>query len=88
MSDDIRTDHEYQVAEFGDFGFRMLNSEASQEGERFSSIMALEDCSIQVISSRYGDDVAEMDLLAGMIIYGDLAVTSLTGKVIAYLRDK
>jgi len=87
MSVDIRTDHEYQVAEFGDFGFRVLTG-ASSEGERFASIMALEDSVIAVSSTRYGDATASVTLLAGMIIYGDLAVTSLTGKVIAYLRGK
>jgi hypothetical protein len=87
MSDDIRTDHEYQVAEFGDFGFRVLTG-ASAGTERFSSIMALEDSDIAVSSTRYGDATASVSLLAGMIIYGDLAVTSLSGKVIAYLRDK
>jgi len=87
MRDDIRTDHEYQVAEFGDFGFRVLTG-ASAGTERFSSIMALEDSDIAVTSTRYGDATASVSLLAGMIIYGDLAVTSLTGKVIAYLRDK
>jgi hypothetical protein len=87
MSDDIRTDHEYQVAEFGDFGFRVLTG-ASAGTERFSSIMALEDSDIAVSSTRYGDATASVSLLAGMIIYGDLSVTSLSGKVIAYLRDK
>ena len=87
MSDDIRTDHEYQVAEFGDFGFRVLTG-ASISGERFSTIMALEDSTISVNSTRYGDATASITLVAGMAIYGDLAVTSLSGKVIAYLRDK
>ena len=87
MSVDIRTDHEYQVAEFGDFGFRVLTG-ASAEGERFASIMALEDSDIVVSSTRYGDATATITILAGMVIYGDLAVTSLTGKVIAYLRGK
>ena len=87
MSVDIRTDHEYQVAEFGDFGFRVLTG-ASVSGERFASIMALEDSVIAVSSTRYGDATASVTLLAAMIIYGDLAVTSLTGKVIAYLRGK
>lgn len=88
MSKDIRTDHEYQVAEFGDFGFRFINNEASQEGERFSSIMALENSEINVNSSRGGDQTATVSLLAGMVIYGDLSITSLTGKVIAYLRGE
>lgn len=87
MSDDIRTDHEYQVAEFGDFGFRVLTG-ASISGERFSTIMALEDSTISVNSTRYGDATASITLAAGMAIYGDLSVTSLSGKVIAYLRDK
>lgn len=87
MSVDIRTDHEYQVAEFGDFGFRVLTG-ASVSGERFASIMALEDSDIVVSSTRYGDATATITILAGMVIYGDLAVTSLTGKVIAYLRGK
>lgn len=87
MSVDIRTDHEYQVAEFGDFGFRVLTG-ASISGERFASIMALEDSTITVTSTRYGDATASVTLMAGMIIYGDLAVTSLSGKVIAYLRGK
>ena len=87
MSVDIRTDHEYQVAEFGDFGFRLLTG-ASISGERFASVMALEDSTITVTSTRYGDASASVTLMAGMIIYGDLAVTSLSGKVIAYLRGK
>jgi hypothetical protein len=87
MSVDIRTDHEYQVAEFGDFGFRVLTG-ASISGERFGSIMALEDSTIGVSSTRYGDITATIPLFAGMIIYGDLSVTSVTGKVIAYLRGK
>jgi hypothetical protein len=36
MSVDIRTDNEYQVAEFGDFGFRVLTG-ASIGGERFAN---------------------------------------------------
>ena len=87
MSVDIRTDHEYQVAEFGDFGFRVLTN-ASIAGERFATIMALEDSTIGVTSTRYGTASATITLLAGMSIYGDLAVTSVTGKVIAYLRGK
>jgi hypothetical protein len=88
MSKDIRTDHEYQVAEFGDFGFRILTG-ASLEGERFSSIMALEESSINVLSTRNGDSSAEIILLAGMIIYGDLYVDSVySGKLIAYLRGE
>jgi hypothetical protein len=87
MSVDIRTDHEYQVAEFGDFGFRILTG-ASIAGERFATIMALEDSTIGVTSTRYGAASATITLLAGMSIYGDLAVTSVTGKVIAYLRGK
>jgi len=85
MSADIRTDNEDRVAEFGDFGFRVLTG-ASAGTERFSTIMALEDSTIGVTSTRDGDATATIILLAGMSIYGDLAVTSVTGKVIAYLR--
>jgi hypothetical protein len=87
MSQDIRTDHEYQVAQFGDFGFRILTG-ASVVGEKFSTIMALEDSTITITSTREGDASASIALLAGMSVYGDLAVTSLTGKVIAYLRNQ
>jgi len=88
MSKDIRTDHEYQNAMFGDFGFRVLTG-ASQEGERFSSIMALEDSQITIVSSRNGDGYATIILLAGMIVYGDLYVDSVdNGAVIAYLRGE
>ena len=87
MSKDIRTDHEYQVAMFGDFGFRVLTGN-SQEGERFSSIMALEDSSINILSTRNGDVEAGFTLLAGMTIYGDLYIKSMdSGRVIAYLRE-
>lgn len=85
MSADIRTDLEFQVAEFGDFGFRVLTG-ASTVGEKFSSVMALEDSTITITSTRTGDTSASIDLLAGMVVYGDLAITALTGKVIAYLR--
>ena len=88
MSKDIRTDPEYQNAMFGDFGFRVLIS-ASEEGERFSSIMALENSSIDVSSSRNGDSGATIVLLAGMTIYGDLSIDKVnSGKVIAYLRGQ
>ena len=86
MSKDIRTDHEYQVAEFGDFGFRIITDSASISGERFSSVMALTNCTISLNSTRSGDSTANIPLLAGMVIYGDLAIESLTGSVIAYLR--
>ena len=87
MSVDIRTDFEYQVAEFGDFGFRVLTG-ASIVGERFSSVMALEDSTITITSTREGDALASIDLVAGMVVYGDLSITALTGKVIAYLRGE
>lgn len=87
MSVDIRTDFEYQVAEFGDFGFRVLTG-ASIVGERFSSVMALEDSTITITSTREGDASASIDLVAGMVVYGDLSITALTGKVIAYLRGE
>lgn len=88
MSKDIRTDNEYRVAEFGDFGFRIFRDSASNEGERFSSIMALTDCDITIESTRQGDSSANINLLAGMIIYGDLSITGLSGRVIAYLRGE
>jgi hypothetical protein len=88
MSKDIRTDHEYQVAEFGDFGFRILTDE-SEPGELFSSIMALEDSVVTIFSTRNGDAQATITLLAGMIIYGDLSIDNMdSGKVIGYLRGQ
>jgi hypothetical protein len=88
MSKDIRTDHEYQVAEFGDFGFRILTDE-SEPGERFSSIMALENSDITIMSTRAGDSQAQISLASGMTIYGDLYIDSMDGgKVIAYLRGQ
>jgi hypothetical protein len=88
MSKDIRTDNDYRVAMFGDFGFRVLTS-ASEEGESFSSIMALENSSIDVFSTRNGDSGATIALLAGMTIYGDLSIDKVnSGKVIAYLRGQ
>lgn len=86
MSADIRTDFQYQVAEFGDFGFRVLTG-ASIVGERFSSVMALQDSTITITSTRKGDTSTSIALVAGMVVYGDLSITALTGKVIAYLRD-
>lgn len=88
MSKDIRTDNEYRVAMFGDFGFRIL-TDASEVGERFSSIMAIENSSIVILSTRNGDFDAEFILLAGMTIYGDLSIDKVNyGKVIAYLRGQ
>jgi hypothetical protein len=90
MSKDIRTDHEYQNAEFGDFGFRIFTNheEPIYPNEKYSSIMALTDCNIRISSTRNGDAEVIIDLLAGMIIYGDLGVINLTGNVIAYLRGE
>lgn len=86
MSKDFYYDKDYQMAGFGDFGFRVLTG-ASVTGEKFSSIMALADSTITVTSTRAGDASKTFDITAGMVIYGDLAITSLTGKVIAYLRE-
>lgn len=89
MSKDIRTDHEYQVAEFGDFGFRIITDSASISGERFSSIMAVTDCpNLEFTSTRKGDNYGQLNLKAGMIIYGDLSIEAVSGTVIAYLRGE
>lgn len=97
MSKDIRTDHEYQNAMFGDFGFRIITTDNPESipGERFSSIMALSDCFINITSTRNGDAMAGVTLLRGMTIYGDLAINDLSGigeienaAVIAYLRGE
>jgi len=86
MSKDFYYDKDYQMAGFGDYGFRVLTG-ASATGEKFSSIMALTDSTIAITSTRGGDSSKTFDITAGMVIYGDLAITSLTGKVIAYLRE-
>jgi len=86
MSKEVDFTKEYQMAGFGDYGFRVLTG-ASAVGERFSSVMALSDSTVTVTSTRNGDATATIDIATGVLIYGDLAITALTGKVIGYLRE-
>lgn len=82
------------LASFGQFGLRVLNAEASIQGETFIAIQVLTDAVINSKLKPYptpdseiiGDtDLTSLALTAGTIIYGrfyDVDVAS--GKVIAY----
>jgi len=51
--------------------------------------MAITDCpNLEFTSTRKGDNYGQLNLKAGMIIYGDLTIEAVSGTVIAYLRGE
>ena len=76
----------YQLASFGQFGFRKISSaESGQANEQYRVVYALEDTTITVVSYA-GDDLTAEFLLAGTAIYGLFSeVVVVEGSVLAYI---
>ncbi len=76
----------YQLASFGQFGFRKLAiGDSGQAGEQYRVIYALENSTITVVSVN-GDSLTSQAILAGTAIYGLFtSVTADAGTVLAYI---
>lgn len=76
----------YQLASFGQFGFRLIGAAGSgQAGEHYRVVYALED-SVIAVTAEAGDNLAGQTILAGTAIYGLFSdVTVSTGTVLAYI---
>lgn len=90
MANELKYTPIFQKVSFGDFGFRILSeAETSVSGEHFSAISPLEDATVDFTSNTSGGDssATDLELLTGMVIYGDFTdITVDSGKIIAYLR--
>lgn len=82
----------YHRLSFGDYGFRLLDEDAttsSTSGESFCTIHCLKDAVISFSSNiSTGDSsVSSLDLKEGHILYGDFTSVSIaSGIVICYLH--
>lgn len=76
----------YQLASFGQSGFRKLSiGDSGQAGEQYRVVYALEDSTITVVSTN-GDSLTSQPVLAGASIYGLFtSVTADAGTVLAYI---
>jgi hypothetical protein len=76
----------YQLASFGQFGFRLLNvGDSGLATEQYRVLYALENSTITVVSST-GDSLTSQPVLAGTSIYGLFtSVTADAGTVLAYI---
>jgi hypothetical protein len=76
----------YQLASFGQFGFRKLaTGDSGQAGEQYRVVYALEDSTITVASVN-GDGLTSQPILAGTSVYGLFdSVTAVSGTVLAYI---
>jgi len=76
----------YQLASFGQFGFRRIVASGSgQAGEHYRVLYALED-SVVTVTAEAGDSLAGQVMLAGTAIYGLFSdVTVVSGSVLAYI---
>lgn len=82
----------YHRLSFGDFGFRLLDQDATTStpsGEDFCTVHCLKDAVITMTSNHaVGDSsISSLDLKEGHILYGDFTNISITGGiVICYLH--
>lgn len=76
----------YQLASFGQFGFRALvTGESGQANEQYRVVYALEDSTITVVATT-GDSLTAQPVLAGTAIYGLFdSVTVVAGTALAYI---
>lgn len=79
----------YQLASFGQKGFRLQNGAGTLNtaDEYYNTILIVEDADITVLTALSGDSIGtSINFVAGMQITGlfsDITITS--GKVIAYI---
>jgi hypothetical protein len=76
----------YQLASFGQFGFRNITSGFSPvSGELYRAVTVLSDAVVTVTPSS-GDSLSAITLLAGTTIYGLFSAVSVSsGRVLAYI---
>jgi hypothetical protein len=76
----------YQLASFGQFGFRKISTGGSGlVNEEYRVVYALEDSSVTVVASS-GDNLTAEFLLAGTAIYGLFTSVDVdAGSVLAYI---
>ncbi len=84
--------NQYHRLSFGDFGFRLLDENATTStpsGEDFCTVHCLKDAVLTMSSNlTVGDSsISSLDLKEGHILYGDFTNISITGGiVICYLH--
>ncbi|BAQ92642.1 hypothetical protein [uncultured Mediterranean phage uvMED] len=82
----------YHRLSFGDFGFRLLDEDATTStaaGENFCTIHCLKDSVLTLTSNISSGDgsITSLDFKEGHIIYGDFTNVSISGGiVICYLH--
>lgn len=83
----ITNQAEFNRQAFAQDGFRFVDSTFIQpEGETYVCIYILSAATNVTTTSNVGDALGGVDLLAGMIIYGDLKTVSVgTGTLLAYI---
>lgn len=76
----------YQLASFGQFGFRKISAgQSGTASEQYRVVFALEDSTISVTASA-GDDLSGQAVLAGTAVYGLFTEVSVaSGSVLAYI---
>jgi len=78
---------DYYDGVLGQNGFVVLSSGATDAGDEFYAIQALEDSTVTAVTT-YGDDLSTSEtIIAGGIVYGYFtSVTWASGKVLCYLK--
>jgi len=76
----------YQLASFGQFGFRKISGGGfGQPNEEYRVVYALEDSTVTVVASS-GDSLSSEFLLAGTAVYGLFTEIEVNGgSVLAYI---
>ena len=79
----------YQLQDFGQFGFRVLDSTSMVvDGETYRTLYVVDDAVVSATTSK-GDDLVSKPLLAGTLLHGLFsAPTVASGKVLAYMAGR
>lgn len=79
---------DFQNAAFAQKGFRVVdNTFVQPSGEEYVSIYVIQACTNLTTTTSAGDALGGIDLMQGMVVYGDFASVSVgTGTVLAYIR--
>lgn len=79
----------YQLAQFGQKGFRVLEGAASATGspEFYNVIYITDDCTLTATSDTSGDNISSLEVVAGTTIVGRFSAVSIagTGSAICYI---
>lgn len=79
----------YQLQDFGQFGFRVLDSTSMVvDGETYRTLYVVEDAVVSATTSK-GDDLVSKPLLAGTLLHGLFSAPAVaSGKVLAYMAGR